>query len=607
LKPYQNFLKRDLVNNNLENNFSPELIIKGIAGAPGIAEGELFILRRDRIPVKREIIPTEEIDNEIKRFREAISESVAEIKRIKRNITERIDDEAVGIIDAQIMAVNDEEIIRSVEAEIRKERLNAEYVYDKLVREVIDSLENSDNDYFRQRVYDIKGVRSRVLSNLMGIKQKSIFEITKPSIVASRLLSAGEVAQIAGGNVLGLITAVGGATSHIALLAKSLNIPTVLGIDDKYHLLKNGADIILDGNEGKIILHPTEETRKEYSNRRLKLSKEKERLAINIEEPALTTDGHRINLLANIELSSEVKKAMDEGAEGVGLYRSEFLYFTFGGMPSEEQQFKVYSNIVKSAAPKPVTIRTFDLGGDKFADETNKPYEQNPFLGWRAIRISLALPNYFKAQLKAILRSSVFGNVSIMIPMVSDICEVKQALDIFEEVKEELSRERIPFDEDTKFGVMIEVPSAALNADPIAEIVDFFSIGTNDLTQYTLAVDRGNEVVNYLFKSLHPAVLRLADIAIKSAKRHSIPVSVCGELAGDPLATALLVGMGADSLSAPCSSLPFIKNIIRNINYEDAFKLADKVLSLSTTAEIKNFLADYLSGILEGLSYPLKR
>jgi len=593
------------VNNNSEINSGSETVILGIAGAPGIVVGRLFVLRRDKIIIKREIIPQAEIESEIQKFRDAVNESVAEIAKIKRNISGKIDDEAAGILEAHVMSVNDVELHKEVESIIRKDRLNAEFAYNGLISKVIASLEASDSDYLRQRVFDIKGIRSRVLSNLRGMKQQSPIDVEVPSIIAAKSLSAGEVAQMAGSKVLGLITAAGGATSHTALLAKSLNIPAVLGIEEKYSLLKDGMDLILDGNQGKIILSPTRVTNELYRDRRRKFKREHEQLLVARDEPALTLDGHRVELLANIELISEVDKALAVGAEGIGLYRSEFMYFTHGCLPSEEQQYRVYSAIVKKMAPNPVTIRTFDLGGDKFIDETSRPYEQNPFLGWRAIRISLALPEYFKSQLRAILKATVHGNVSIMIPMVCDLSEVKIALRIFRDVQEELSHQGIPFDALTKFGVMIEVPSAALSADVIASHVDFFSIGTNDLTQYTLAVDRGNEMLKDLFQSFHPAVLKLTSMTVDAAKRACIPVSVCGELAGDPLAAALLIGFGATSLSAPYASLPLIKNIIRKVNYEEAKHLSEQALKMESTSEVRNLLANFLTEIFEGMSSPI--
>ncbi|MBD3233815.1 MAG: phosphoenolpyruvate--protein phosphotransferase [candidate division Zixibacteria bacterium] len=590
-----------------KKEYEKEITILGIPGSPGIVTGKLFLVHRDKISTAKEIIPESEIEYEIARFREAVSEAANDIIKIKRNISEKLEGEAAGILDAQIMFINDPELNKQVVSIIREQSINAEHVYNDLISKVIKSLQKSNSEYLKQRVYDIKGIRARVLSRLRGIKQRHLVEMNEPYIIAARSLGAGEFAQMSGSDVIGLVTAIGGATSHTALLAKSLNIPSVLGIEDKFNLLQNGARIILDGNQGKIIVNPTSSSRELYKDREVKFVREREQLLVTKDEPAVTTDGRKVGLLANIELLSEVDKAINAGADGIGLYRSEFLYFTHGGLPSEEQQFRAYSRIVRKMHPKPVTIRTFDLGGDKFIDETHRPYERNPFLGWRAIRISLSLPEYFRCQLRAILRASAFGNVSMMLPMVSDISEIKKSKTMFTEVKEELRAKGIEFDENLKFGIMVEVPSAALNADSLAQHVDFFSIGTNDLTQYTLAVDRSNEALSELFQSFHPSVLKLTAMAIKEAKGAGIPVSICGELAGDPLAAALLVGLGADSLSAPYTMLPLIKEIIRKISSQEAGKLAQRALKLENTAEIRNSLANYLTDIFEGLSSPIHK
>ncbi|MCP4633981.1 MAG: phosphoenolpyruvate--protein phosphotransferase [candidate division Zixibacteria bacterium] len=584
------------------NNKTEETKIIGISGAPGIAVGKLYIYRRDRFNIKKEIIPDQEIDNEIKKFREAVFESVSDITNIKRGISKRIDSEVAGILEAQIKIIDDVELNKKVEETIREEKISADYIYNRMINEVIESLEQSKSEYLRQRVFDLKGIRSKVLSYLRGRTQKPLGDFHEPVIVAARTLSAGEVAQMADNNVIGLITSAGGATSHTAILAKSLNIPAVLGIEEKYELLRNEMSVVVDGYGGKVIINPGKIAITDYCTRQLGYSREQEQLLVERDQPAFTLDKHRVNLYANIELVSEVEKALDVGAEGIGLYRSEFMYFTQGGLPSEEKQYKIYSMLAEKMDSRPVTIRTFDLGGDKFIDETHRSYEANPFLGWRAIRISLSIPEYFTAQLRAILRASVHGNVSIMIPMVSNVDEVKKSLEFLDEVKDEMMRKGMPFDKNIKFGVMIEVPSAAINANSIAGLVDFFSIGTNDLTQYTLAVDRGNEVISDIFQCYDPAVLKLTSMAIDAAEKASIPVSICGELAADPLATILLVGLKATALSVPFASLPQVKNVVRNIRFSKAQEIAKKALGYENATELRGMLANYLTERFEGSS-----
>ncbi|MBD3168071.1 MAG: phosphoenolpyruvate--protein phosphotransferase [candidate division Zixibacteria bacterium] len=594
-----------LAKNNQINTVKDELIINGISGSPGISSGKLLVIKWHKIPVKKENLHAAEIDTEVRRFRDAITDAITEITRLKRDMIKRIGSDVADILEVQIMILSDEEMNRRIVSRIREEKVNAEFAYDNEIRTVTESLKKSTNEYFRQRLFDINGIRAKVLTNLRGLRHQTLVSIKEPSIVAAKALSAGEIAQIAGSNVVGIVTREGGVTSHTALLAKSLNIPAVLGIEDDFERLEGEPHAIIDGYQGKLIINPTEDTIERYNERYLNYAREQEQLLVARDEPAATLDGHRVNLLANIELVSEIDMALSVGAEGIGLYRSEFMYFTHGGLPSEEQQFKVYRKIVEKISPRPVTIRTFDLGGDKFIEDSLRTFEVNPFLGWRAIRISLTLRDYFKSQLRAILRASAYGDVSIMLPMICNIDEVCESKEIFEQVKKELKDEGIAFNPETRFGIMIEIPSAAINAISIAKYVDFFSIGTNDLTQYTLAVDRGNEIVSKLFESFDPAVIKLTAMAIKGARDAGIPVSVCGEMAGDPLATVLLVGLGASALSAPYSTLPQIKNIIRNIFYRDAQDIAKKALDAESTGQLKNLLANYLTEHFEGSSCPI--
>lgn len=566
-------------------------ILTGIPASPGIAIGEVHLLDRELLQIEEEKLKPDEVEHEIERFKKALNETKEELLKIKEKVKKSMEPEQAKIFDAQILLLEDDEINQKVIKEISESKINAEFVYKKIIENMIKVISSSKDEYIKERVYDIEAVSNRLLYKLLGIKHLTTATLSSPVILMARSLSPGDVVHMRRDKVLGFAADSGGGTSHVALLAKALGIPAVLGLKNGFNKVKEKQILILDGDRGILILSPDEETLKEYELRRKEISERKRRLLELKTLPSETTDHRKIQLQANIELPEDVDSASNYGAEGIGIYRTEYLYLAESAFPSEEEQYKAYKKVLEKMSPDPVVIRTYDLGGDKFRHDLGESYEANPFLGWRAIRACLDLPFIFKTQLRAMLRASE-GNLKIMFPMISGVEELKRAKKILNEVKEELKSRRVSFDEEVELGIMIEIPSACLVADSLAKECDFFSIGTNDLIQYTLAVDRGNERVANLYETFHPAVLKLIKQTIHSAHRNKIWVGLCGEMAANPFATALLIGMGIDELSTSPMAIPQIKKIIRSINFEEAKKIADQVLNLNSVEEIKKALME---------------
>jgi len=568
------------------------LVLKGIPASPGIAIGEVHRLDREVVQIEEEKLKTEEVEREIQRFKKGLKETKDDLLKIKEKVKKSMEPEQVKIFDAQILILEDEVINQKVIKEISESRTNAEFVYKRIVQNTVNAISASRDEYIRERVYDIEAVSNRLLYKLLGIKHLTAAALPSPAILMARSLSPGDVVHMRKDKVLGFAADSGGGTSHVALLAKALGIPAVLGLKDGFNKAKEKQTLILDGDRGIIILSPDEETLEEYELKRRQISERKARLLELKTLPSETLDKRGIQLQANIELPEDVDSALEYGAEGIGVYRTEYLYLTESAFPSEREQYEAYKKVLEKMAPNPVVIRTYDLGGDKFRHDLGESYEANPFLGWRAIRACLDLPSIFKTQLKALLRASERGNLKIMFPMISGVEELRRAKEILNEVKDELKSRRVQFDENVELGIMIEIPSACLVADSLAEECDFFSIGTNDLIQYSLAVDRGNERVANLYEAFHPAVLKLIKQTIDSAHRNNIWVGLCGEMAANPFATLLLIGMGIDELSTSPLAIPQIKKIIRSITFEEAKKIADQILDLTRVEEIKRTLKD---------------
>jgi phosphotransferase system enzyme I (PtsI) len=567
-------------------------IYRGIPASPGVVIGKVFLLKRERIQVAEETIPESEVANETRRLREALDETREEMLRIKEKVAKRIDPDHAKIFDAQIMILDDELINNQVMEAIQRTKSTAEFAYKKVIEQTIKTLSSSKDEYLRERIMDISAVGDRLIYNLLGIKHLTLESIDSPVIVVARYLSPGDVVHMKKESVLGFATDIGGGTSHVALLAKSMGIPAVVGLRSFFDQIDDKQSIILDGIKGEVLICPDEQTVKEYERRRKYLLQKTAELSQLKTLPAQTLDGREIELSANIELPADTDLALEYGAEGIGLFRTEYLYIARAGFPTEQEQYRAYLEVAEKVYPKSVILRTFDLGGDKFDRRASSRYEMNPFLGWRAIRACLDLPNTFKTQLRAMLKASAKGNIKIMFPMISEVGELSRAKSVLEEAKQELRKTEVPFDENIPVGIMVEIPSAALAGDGLAKECDFFSIGTNDLIQYTLAVDRGNEKIAHLYQGFHPAVLRLIKESIDAARRNGIWVGLCGEMAADPLATVMLVGMGVDELSTSAIAIPEIKKIIRSVSFEDAQTQAQKVLGLPTVDEVKRFLVE---------------
>jgi phosphotransferase system enzyme I (PtsI) len=567
-------------------------IYRGTPASPGVVIGKVFLLDRESIEVAEEIMPENEVAREILRFKEALNDTKEQILKIKEKVSKRLDPDHARIFDAQVMIAEDELINKAVIEKIKQSRSNAEFVYRKVIEQFVKTISSAKDEYLREKITDINAVANRLIYNLLGIKHLTLESIDSPVILVARSLSPGDVVHMKKESILGFATDMGGGTSHVALLAKSMGIPAVVGLKDFFAQIEEKQNIILDGTKGEVLICPDEDTLKEYEKRRTYLLEKTAELSELKSLPAQTRDGRRIELSANIELPADTDFALKYGAEGIGLFRTEYLYIALSGFPTEEEQYRAYSEVAEKVYPRSVILRTFDLGGDKFDRRAGNTYETNPFLGWRAIRACLDLPDTFKVQLRAMLKASVRKNIKIMFPMVSGVEELQRARAVLNEVKEELRRKKVSFDQDIQAGIMVEIPSAALSADSLARECDFFSIGTNDLIQYTLAVDRGNEKIAHLYQGFHPAVLKLIKETVDAARRNEIWVGLCGEMAGDPLATTLLVGMGVDELSTSAIAIPEIKKIIRSVIFEDAQRHAEETLRLSTIEDVKRFLIE---------------
>jgi len=580
-----------------------ERILKGIAVSKGIAQGTVFIYETKKVEVFQTPILTVYLKDETERFEKAVEKTKQDLLNIQKRINQEIGGNFAQFLDAQIMMLNDKEIIDAVKRRILEEKKNAEYVYHKVINEYATRLSESKDQYFKERVADIWDVGSRVLRNLLGLTHSSIVDIPKNSIVVAHDISPSDAALLNPANVLGIATEAGGRTSHTAITARALEIPAVLGIKGLMGKIANGENVIIDGDRGILIKNPSTGRLHSYRLAKKKDQELEKVLSPYCELPAKTRDGRHIDVSANIEFFSEYTHARRYGAEGIGLFRTEFLYLTRRGSPSEEEQFRVYNALAQKMKPHPVIIRTYDLGGDKVFPDYHEP---NPFLGWRAIRVSLDEIDFFKMQLRAILRASVNRNVKIMFPMISTYEEIKRINLIFNEVKNELRAKKIDFDEEIQFGIMMETPSAAIMSPHLAQQVDFFSIGSNDLTQYTLGVDRGNEKISQLFDHFHPAVLHLIKTIVDSGHQSHIWVGLCGELAADPLAIPLLIGFGIDELSMNPASIPRAKMVIRSITIPACEEIAQGALGFRTALEVKRYLRRTIHKKFPGIEKVIK-
>lgn len=574
-------------------------ILKGIPAAPGITVGKAFLFDTQEMgQVLKKPILEEEIPVEVHRFKDALEKTKHELTKIKEKISREIGAEHGEIFNAHILVLEDSMLVEEVTTRIKKERLSVEYIFQDVLRKYIKAFSRIDDEYLRERISDINDVGRRVLKNLLGSKRASLSELKEPVVVIAYDLSPSDTASMHKQSVIGFATDIGGRTSHTAIMAKSLEIPAVVGLEEVTSTIKNGDIVIVDGNKGLVIVHPSHDTITSYELER-KGFEEYERSLLNLRDlPAQTADGHKVEIVANIELPEEIPSVIYHGAQGVGLYRTEYFYMNRADLPREDEQYEAYKAVAQKMAPHIVTIRTLDLGGDKFLSHLEVPYEMNPFLGWRAIRFCLARPDIFKVQLRAILRASVHGNLRMMYPMISGLEELRQANGLLNEVKEELKKKNIPFDQNIPVGAMIEIPSAAITSDLLAKEVNFFSIGTNDLIQYAIAVDRVNEKIAYLYEPTHPAILRFIKNIIDNGHKAGIRVGMCGEMAAEPELALILLGLGLDEFSMSAVFIPEIKRIIRASVISQARGMAEKALELSTSKEVAEFAKARLTEIL---------
>lgn len=566
----------------------PENHVTGIAVCPGIAIGRIFIANCPPVPEpeKRKISPGQ-VENEIQRFQQALDRSREQLAAIRRKVAERIDDAHAEIYTAQMTMLEDVDLIDPTIEAIRKERVAADFAYHRRVMEMVALLSQIDDEYFRARDNDVLDVASRVLGNLSSARVSAPETIEPDSIVVAHDLSPTDVTQYLKPEVIALVTERGGATSHTSIMAKAMEIPAVVGVAGITSHVEHGTLAIVDGMSGKIILNPGEETIADYRKQQqafVEFSRDLDQLR---DQPAETLDGYSVTLRANVEFPEEVGHIFQHGAAGIGLFRTEFLFLNRTDLPSEKEQFELYRLVVEQAAPHPVVIRTLDIGGDKLNQRLFGQREDNPFMGQRAIRLCLKHEPMFRDQLRAILRASAFGTVRLLIPMIASLEEFVQVRKILKEVKASLRAAQIPYDNRIEMGAMIEIPSAALVADALARECDFFSIGTNDLIQYTLAVDRGNQNVAYLYDPLNPAVLRMLRMTVNAAREGGIPVSVCGEMAGDASLAMLLLGLGVDELSMSAANLPYVKRLIRSIRLSDAKAVAEQAMLENTVDGVR--------------------
>lgn len=578
-----------------------ETILKGIPASPGITAGKAYLVDSEDITVSRRRIKDDDLPDEINRLQEALVKTRGEILKIKEKISKDMGAEHGEIFSAHLLVLEDTMLIEEVISRMKKEKIGVEYVFLDVLRRYIKTFSKMDDEYLKERISDITDVGKRILRNLLGAKQMSLADLKEEVVIVAYDLSPSDTAVMHKKNVIGFVTDIGGRTSHTAIMAKSLEIPAVVGLEKITKIAQNGDLVVVDGNRGLIAVNPQKKTLDRYNAEKKKYERLEKELSFLKNLPCETLDGRRIELSANIELPEEMQSVIKHGADGIGLYRSEYFYMNRPDLPSEDEQYKAYREVAKRLSPKPVIIRTMDLGGDKFLSQLEIPREMNPFMGWRAIRFCLARPDIFKIQLRAILRASVSGNLKIMYPMISGIEELREANAILDEVKIELRKEKISFDKNIEAGAMIEIPSAALTSDILAKEAKFFSIGTNDLIQYALAVDRVNEKIAYLYEPAHPAVLRLIRNVIDNGHEQNIWVGMCGEMAGDPALTVILVGLGLDEFSASPILLPEIKKIIRSVKFSDAKKIAAKALTLDTGREVEDFARQKLREIMPEL------
>jgi phosphotransferase system enzyme I (PtsI) len=566
-------------------------IFKGTAVSPGIAIGPLLLLYSDELIIRKRRIRPEDVAGEIARFEAALLKTRQQIQGIRNQLASSIGEADASIFDAHLLLLEDTSLIESVKEHLQQRLVNVDYAYEQVVRSYTRKMRELDDDYFRERAGDFLDVSRRVLRNLQGKAETELRSLDAPAVVLAHDLSPSDTAGFDRKLVLGIATEAGSRTSHSAIMARSLNLPAVVGLKELLRKLEPGIEVLIDGYEGLLIINPTEQTKYEYGQREKLHHDVDVKLDALRETLAVTVDQRRMIVSANVEILDDLPLIKENGAEGIGLLRTEYLFLNADSSPTEDQQAEMYLQMAKASQPNHLIIRTLDVGGDKKRAHLGIEEEVNPFLGYRGIRYSLGRPDIFRTQLRAICRASVENNVRVMFPMICDLSELLAARRHFDEVRAELRAQGVPMAEKIDIGIMIEVPSAALTSDILARHVDFFSVGSNDLIQYTLAIDRGNENVAAMYQPTHPAVLRLLQTVVEAAHRNNIWVGVCGEVAADVALMPALVGLGIDELSAGPSAIPRIKRAIQALNYEEARQLVSRcVMNESAEVNAKEFL-----------------
>ena len=580
-----------------DNNIN--IILKGVGVSGGVGIGQVVLIERvasDICPCY--VLQPDEVEAELARFENAIEGAAERLKTIKGHIDS---DHPLGdhayILDTHILLLRDRMLYEGTKKVIAQDRQNAEWALSEVMMKITSAFDTIEDEYLKERARDVHFVGERVLRLLMGLSsERKIHQLPPNSIIVAHDLSPADAAQIKREDVLGIVTDVGGRTSHTAIMARSLKIPAVTGMEKISRMVQTGDTIVVDGSTGIVILNPDPEMIFRYRQRHDVFRNYQQSLMAFGRLPAVTRDGNRsIRITANIELVDEMDIALNHGCEGIGLFRTEYLFLGRSDLPSEQEQYEAYRRVLEYNRPNPVTIRTLDVGGDKIATSLNLPQETNPAMGLRAIRLCLSYREIFRTQLRAILRAACHGHCRLMIPMISCMSEIIATKNIINQVKDELAAEGTEFCNDYKIGILVEVPSAAAIADLLAREVDFFSIGTNDLIQYALAIDRVNEHVNYLYDTLHPAVLRLIKHVVNAGQARGIDVSMCGEMAGDPVNIPILIALGINELSMNALSIPIVKKLIRSITLEECLELTDQAFRMQEADEIHTFLESWIT------------
>ena len=570
-------------------------MITGIPASPGIVFGKALVLKEEKIVLDFQKISEDQIDAEVARFYAGREAAVEQLNFIHQRALKSLGEEKAAIFEGHLMILEDEELEEEIIDYLRSNKVNASVAASKIIDQQVEMLSEIDDEYLKERAGDIRDIGNRLIKNILGMHIVDLGDIAEESILVAYDLTPSETAQLNLEKVLGFITDIGGRTSHTSIMARSLELPAIVGTNDVTARVNTGDYLILDAVNNRVYVNPTQAEIDELKTLEAKLAEEKAELAKLKDLPAVTLDGHKVEVVANIGTIRDCEGAHRNGAEGVGLYRTEFLFMDRDQLPSEEEQFIAYKEVVEAMEGRLVVLRTMDIGGDKELPYLNLPKEMNPFLGWRAVRIALDRREILHAQLRAVLRASAFGKLAVMFPMIISVEEIRELKSVLETLKAELRAEGKAFDENIQVGVMVETPSAAVNAKFLAKEVDFFSIGTNDLTQYTLAVDRGNELISHLYNPMSPSVLGLIKQVIDASHAEGKWTGMCGELAGDERATLLLLGMGLDEFSMSAISVPRIKKLIRHVNYQEVKALADEALQKPTAAEIEQLIQAFLA------------